>query len=152
HLGVAGSGSFTFDVENNTLGGTAANSFNSTCVTAALHVEKAVPTPVVAAKATGKIIGNHTGTPGPQGTATKIGANSDGLQIDDDGQGSFTVLIKNNDIHGFDEYGMSLFAIEGSAALNATIVGNTIDTPNANDSVAGIDFTIASATTDSNLA
>src|SRR5262249_16104170 len=124
----------------------------SFCTTAALHVEKAVPTPVVAANATGKIIGNHIGTSGHQGSATKVGANSDGLQIDDDGQGSFTVLIKNNDIHGFDEYGMSLFAIEGSAALNATIVGNTIDTPNANDPVAGIDFTIASATTDSNLA
>src|SRR5262249_44738377 len=140
-VGMAGSGSLTFDVENNTLGGTAANSFNSFCTTAALHVEKAVPTPVVAANATGKIIGNHIGTSGHQGSATKVGANSDGLQIDDDGQGSFTVLIKNNDIHGFDEYGMSVFAEEGSATLNATIIGNTIDTPNTTDSVAGMDFT-----------
>src|SRR5262249_17454355 len=151
-VAAAGSGALTFDVENNTLGGTAANSFGSHCKTAALHVEKAVPTPVVSANATGKIINNHIGTSGHQGSSTDIGANSDALQIDSDGQGTFTVLIKNNDIHGYDEYGMSLFDIEGSVTLNATVIGNTIDTPNTNDSVAGIDITVASAVTDTNLA
>jgi len=140
----AGSNNLTFDIENNTFGGAPNNSFKFT----ALAVGKAVPSPLVSTTASGKIIGNHFGTAGVQGSGTSQGSNSDPLEIDADGEGTMTVLIQNNDIHGFDEYGLSMFAEEGSVTLNATVIGNTIDTPNTNDSVAGMDITVAAATTD----
>ncbi|MGH9764328.1 MAG: hypothetical protein ACREDR_46825, partial [Blastocatellia bacterium] len=53
-----------------------------------------------------------------------------------------------------DEYGLSLFDEEGSAALNATVTGNTIDTPNTNDAFAGIDITVGAqpSPADTNIA
>ena len=150
----AGNSNLTFDIETNTFGGTAANGFNSTCVTAALHVEKPVPTPLVSTTATGKIIGNQFGTTGYAGSSTSVGAGSDAFQIDNDGNGSFTVLVKNNNIHGFDENAISMFAEQGNSVLNATLIGNTMDTINgaSPNNLAGLFMAVGAQASDTNNA
>ncbi|HLJ27705.1 MAG TPA: Ig-like domain-containing protein [Candidatus Angelobacter sp.] len=150
----AGSSNLTFDIETNTFGGTAANGFNSTCVTAALHVEKPVPTPLVTTTATGKIIGNQFGTTGHAGSSTSVGAGSDAFQIDNDGNGSFTVLVKNNNIHGFDENAISMFAEQGNTLLNATVIGNTMDTINgaSPNNLSGLFMAVGAQASDTNNA
>jgi fimbrial isopeptide formation D2 family protein/uncharacterized repeat protein (TIGR01451 family) len=119
----AGSGNMTFDIETNTL-------LNVGQTVTPFSVFKEVPTPVVSTTATGKIIGNTIGTKNVPGSGSAVNGASSGLEVDCDGKGTMTVLIENNAVHGWDEFGLVVVAEEGSATLNATVIGNTIDTPN----------------------
>ncbi|MGH9822929.1 MAG: immunoglobulin domain-containing protein, partial [Blastocatellia bacterium] len=145
----AGSGNMTFDIENNTF-------TNAGGSVTPLAVGKAVPTPVVSTTATGKIINNTVGTAGVPGSGSAVNGGSDGIELDCDGQGTMTVLVQNNKVHGWDEFGMVFFAEEGNATLNATVIGNTVDTPNNGsdgNSTAGMWFVVGgNGPPDANLA
>jgi uncharacterized repeat protein (TIGR01451 family) len=66
------------------------------------------------------------------GDATDAGSGSEqahGINVEAQGGGNHTTAITNNTIVEFGDRGIQMFAIDGSADLDATVTGNTISQP-----------------------
>ncbi len=112
-----GTKDFTFHMENNT-------------------IRDAVGHAVLLVKSTGtaSYSGTFTGnTIGVAATANSGSREGSALKVQSAGQGTLTVAITNNQIHQYNNNGIELLTGGGATAqsgiFNATITGNTIDTP-----------------------
>ena len=112
-----GTKDFTFHMENNT-------------------IRDAVGHTVLLVKSTGtaSYSGTFTGnTIGVAATANSGSREGSALKVQSAGQGTLTVAITNNQIHQYNNNGIELLTGGGATAqsgtFNATITGNTIDTP-----------------------
>jgi hypothetical protein len=95
----------------------------------------------------GTIFNNTFGTPGVAGSGS--GPASDAMDVEVNGGGSGTVLIKNNVIRRYDEAGIKLIANDGSSTMNATVIGNITTEPDANGGF-GLYVEAGATATDSN--
>ncbi|MFL6285731.1 MAG: beta strand repeat-containing protein, partial [Pyrinomonadaceae bacterium] len=95
----------------------------------------------------GTIFNNTFGTTGVAGSGS--GPASDAMDVEVNGGGSGTVLIKNNVIRHYDEAGIKLIANDGSSTMNATVIGNTTLEPDANGGF-GLYVEAGATATDSN--
>jgi hypothetical protein len=79
---------------------------------------------------TGTLSGN---TIGVSGTPNSGSAEGDGVKLQTAGQGTLTWTVNNNQIHGYNNFGVEVLAGGGATAqsgvVNATITNNTIDQP-----------------------
>jgi hypothetical protein len=75
----------------------------------------------------GTIFNNTFGTAGVAGSGSGVASSS--LFVDTQGSGTHTTLIKNNFIRRYDEAGIRVSTVDGSAVVNATVIGNTTTEP-----------------------
>jgi len=75
----------------------------------------------------GTVFGNVFGVSGAAGSSS---AEASGINLDTRGEGSHTVLVKNNVVNDWGANGaIQIFNNQGSAVMNATVVGNRTDNP-----------------------
>jgi uncharacterized repeat protein (TIGR01451 family) len=142
-LTVAGLGNVTYDISCNKTANSLGNGIN---------VFKAHNDPGTnAGSFTGTIFNNTLGIAGQANSGSGAGAN--GLEIDMQGTGTHTVLVKNNVIRRYDTAGISISTVDNlnsAATLNATVIGNTTTEPDG-DAFTGVFVTAgADPSTDSN--
>jgi uncharacterized repeat protein (TIGR01451 family) len=129
-LTVAGLSNVTYEIACNKMANP--NGF-------ALNVFKAHNTAgTPAGNFTGTIFNNTIGNTGVANSGS--GAFADALNVDQQGTGTGTVLIKNNVIRRYDEAGIRINNVDNLgqlSTLNATVIGNTVTEPDA-DAFAGI--------------
>jgi uncharacterized repeat protein (TIGR01451 family) len=111
------SGTFTYDISCNKF-------VNGTGKTHSLLVFKGAGS---TGSMSGTIFNNTFGTAGVPLSGSGVASSS--LFVDTQGSGTGTVLIKNNFIRRYDEAGIRVSTIDGSAIVNATVIGNTTTEP-----------------------
>ncbi|HEX6718177.1 MAG TPA: Ig-like domain-containing protein [Pyrinomonadaceae bacterium] len=115
-----GTKDFTFHMESNTM---------RDAVGHAVLLVKSTGT----ASYSGTFTGNTIGVAATNNSGSKEGS---GLKVQSAGQGTVTVAITNNQIHQYNNNGIELLTGGGASAqsgtFNATITGNTVDTPGNN--------------------
>ncbi|HJP90426.1 MAG TPA: hypothetical protein VJ875_00630, partial [Pyrinomonadaceae bacterium] len=121
-----GTKDFTFHMESNTM---------RDAVGHAVLLVKSTGT----ASYQGTFTGNTIGVAAVANSGSKEG---DGIKVQSAGQGTVTVAITNNQIHQYNNNGIELLTGGGASAqsgnFNATITGNTIDTPGNDAGTAAI--------------
>ena len=122
-LGIA---DFTFDVSYNRFKGTKG---------AALNIYKATNT--TGGAFTGTVKGNQIGDPLVAGSGAPNSAPA--LWIQDHGAGTYTVLIRDNDIVQYGEEAIDLQSTQGSGTLNASIFNNTVS-PDPDNGFSGLNI------------
>jgi uncharacterized repeat protein (TIGR01451 family) len=86
--------------------------------------------------AQGTVFNNRFGIDGTPGSSS---TEASGINIDTRGAGTHTVLVKNNQVHEWGANGaIQLFNNQGSAVMNATIIGNLSNNPHPNNALAGL--------------
>jgi uncharacterized repeat protein (TIGR01451 family) len=122
NLTIAGLGNVTYEVACNKLAnpnGIALNIFKGKN-----------PSGTPAANFTGTIFNNTIGNAGVAGSGA--GPGSSGINVDQQGTGTGTVLIKNNVVRHYEEAGIRLNNVDNNnslSTLNATVIGNTTAEP-----------------------
>jgi VCBS repeat-containing protein len=139
-LGATFNGTFTYDILNN---GTVGSPLVGNNSGGAIHVNKGSGTGAFSGTISGNVIGN----PAVNGSGS---LNASGIDVEAHGAGgSHTTVISNNLVRQFHNDGILILAGEGSAALNATVTGNTVSNPDASiASLHGIHFNIGTLPTD----
>jgi hypothetical protein len=74
----------------------------------------------------GTINNNDIGVDGVAGSGSE---QAHGINVEAQGSGNHKTSITNNDIFQFGDRGIQLFAIDGTATLDATVTSNTISQP-----------------------
>lgn len=86
--------------------------------------------------AQGTIFNNRFGVDGVPGSSS---IEASGINVDTRGAGTHTVLIKNNVVNEWGGNGaIQIFNNQGSATMNATVVGNTSNNPHPTNALAGL--------------
>jgi len=100
----------------------------------------------------------NANTIGLAGVANSGSLEASGIKVDSNGTGTHTTLISNNVVHQTNEVGIFLQANDsmvaangGQGVFNATIIGNTVDTPNATNQFAGLDVDVGALASDNNI-
>jgi CSLREA domain-containing protein len=138
--GGSGAHNVTYDVSNNT--------FKD-----AIGIALLVATGTGGVEWTGTLSGNTIGiidaTPG---TAPLTGSTqASGIKVKATGTGRHTTLISGNTVHETNEEGIFIQANDGSATLNASVFGNTVDRPGP-FSFAGLNVDVGALAGDTNVA
>jgi len=76
---------------------------------------------------TGVVFNNSVGVSGVNDSGSGPAASA--LNVDSQGTGSFTLLLRNNSVFHYDEAGIRLNDVDGSSTFNAVVVGNTVSQP-----------------------
>jgi hypothetical protein len=100
----------------------------------------------------------NANTIGLAGVANSGSLEASGIKVDSNGTGTHTTLISNNVVHQTNEVGIFLQANDsqvglngGQGVFNATVIGNTVDTPNATNQFAGLDVDVGALASDNNI-
>jgi predicted enzyme related to lactoylglutathione lyase len=132
--GGAGATNVTYDIENNT--------FKD-----AIGIALLVATGNGGVNWSGQIVGN---TIGLAGTSLSGSTQASGIKVKATGSGTHTTLIANNVVHQTNEEGIFIQNNDGSATLNASVFGNTVDTPGS-FSFAGLNVDVGAISTDTSV-
>ena len=97
----------------------------------------------------GTIFNNRFGLSGTPGSAS---AEASGLNVDTRGAGTHNVLVKNNVVTDWGANGaIQLFNNQGSALMNATVVGNTLRNPHPFNGFGGLYVEVGALGTDTSI-
>lgn len=98
--------------------------------------------------AQGTIFNNRFGT---DGVVNSSSSEASGIDVDARGAGTHTVLIKNNIVNNWGANGaIQLFNNQGSSVMNATVIGNTSNNPDA-EGLAGLYAEVGALAGDTNV-
>jgi uncharacterized repeat protein (TIGR01451 family) len=97
----------------------------------------------------GTIFNNRFGVDGTPGSSS---TEASGINIDTRGAGTHNVLVKNNVVNDWGANGaIQLFNNQGSAVMNATLVGNTTNNPDPNMGLAALYAEVGALSSDTSI-